>query len=176
MRNFRAHHDGWPVWIASVALAGILAACGGGGDKPASEATGGAPPPTDQPAPPAADTQAAPAGDTGAGGGAGAGGVGGGDKALIALGDSIFHGQAAGGTCFACHGQDAKGTAAGPNLTDGEWVHSDGSLEGIVKTVQTGVPQPKSAPAPMPPMGGATLTPDQVKAVATYVHSLSQKG
>jgi len=95
---------------------------------------------------------------------------------LIALGDSIFHGQAAGGTCFACHGQDGKGTPAGPDLTDSEWVQSDGSLEAIVKTVQTGVPRPKSAPAPMPPMGGATLTPDQVKAVATYVHSLSHKG
>jgi mono/diheme cytochrome c family protein len=176
MRHVRAQLDGWPVRIASVALAGVMAACGGGGDKPAPEATGGAPPPTDQPAPPAADTQVAPAGETGAGDGAGAGGGGGGDKASIALGDSIFHGQAAGGTCFACHGQDGKGTAAGPNLADGEWVHSDGSLEGIVKTVQTGVPQPKSAPAPMPPMGGATLTPDQVKAVATYVRSLSSKG
>jgi hypothetical protein len=28
----------------------------------------------------------------------------------------------------------------------------------------------------MPPMGGASLTPDQVKAVAAYVYSLSHKG
>jgi cytochrome c5 len=34
------------------------------------------------------------------------------------------------------------------------------------------VPQPKKAPAPMPPMGGASLSDDQVKAAATYVHSL----
>jgi mono/diheme cytochrome c family protein len=34
------------------------------------------------------------------------------------------------------------------------------------------VPTPKKAPAPMPPMGGASLSPDQVKAAAAYVHSL----
>ena len=101
------------------------------------------------------------------------GGGGGGDKALIALGDSIFHGQAAGGTCFACHGQDGKGSAVGPNLTDSEWLNTDGSLEGIAKTVQTGVPPPKKAPAPMPPMGGQRSPTDQVQAVAAYVHSLS---
>ncbi len=103
-------------------------------------------------------------------------GGGGGDAALIALGDSIFHGQAAGGTCYACHGQDAKGSAVGPNLTDAEWLHSDGSLAAITKTIQTGVPTPKKAPAPMPPMGGASLSPDQVRAAAAYVHSLSKGG
>ena len=45
----------------------------------------------------------------------------------VALGDSIFHGQVAGGTCTACHGQDAKGTAVAPNLTDSEWLNGDGS-------------------------------------------------
>ena len=101
-----------------------------------------------------------------------AGGGGEATPKLIALGDSIFHGQVGGATCYACHGQDAKGSAVGPNLTDGEWLNTDGSLEGITKTVQTGVPAPKKAPAPMPPMGGASLTPDQVRAVAAYVHSL----
>jgi mono/diheme cytochrome c family protein len=90
----------------------------------------------------------------------------------MALGDSIFHGQAGGGTCHVCHGQDAKGTGVGPNLTDGEWINNDGTLEGITGTINSGVPTPKTAPAPMPPMGGAALNPDQVKAVATYVHSL----
>jgi mono/diheme cytochrome c family protein len=94
---------------------------------------------------------------------------------LIALGDSIFHGQVAGGTCTACHGQDAKGTAVAPNLTDAQWLNGDGSLGFIVKTVTTGVPKPKEHPAPMPPKGGAQLTDDQVKAVAAYVYSLSHK-
>jgi mono/diheme cytochrome c family protein len=88
------------------------------------------------------------------------------------LGDSIFHGQAGGGTCHVCHGQDAKGSAVGPNLTDSEWLNNDGTLAGITGTITSGVPKPKKAPAPMPPMGGASLNPDQVKAVATYVHSL----
>ena len=43
---------------------------------------------------------------------------------------------------------------------------------GVTHTVQSGVPTPKQAPAPRPPMGGASLSPDQVKAVAAYVHSL----
>jgi mono/diheme cytochrome c family protein len=94
---------------------------------------------------------------------------------LVALGDSIFHGQVGGGTCTVCHGQDAKGSPVGPNLTDNEWLHSDGSLEGITKTIVNGVPQPKNAPAPMPPKGGAALTDDQVKAVAAYEYSLSHK-
>lgn len=93
----------------------------------------------------------------------------------IALGDSIFHGQAAGGTCTACHGQDAKGTAVAPNLTDSQWLNGDGSYQFIVNTVTTGVPKPKEHPAPMPPKGGATLSDDQVKAVAAYVYSLSHK-
>ena len=93
----------------------------------------------------------------------------------IALGDSIFHGQVAGGTCTACHGQDAKGTAVAPNLTDSQWLNGDGSYDFIVHTVTTGMPKPTEHPAPMPPKGGAQLTDDQVKAVAAYVYSLSHK-
>ena len=91
----------------------------------------------------------------------------------VALGDSIFHGQVAGGTCTACHGQDAKGTAVAPNLTDSEWLNGDGSYDFIVQTITTGVPKPKQHPAPMPPKGGAMLTDEQVKAAAAYVYSLS---
>jgi mono/diheme cytochrome c family protein len=93
----------------------------------------------------------------------------------IALGDSIFHGQVAGAACTACHGQDAKGTPMAPDLTDAEWINTDGSFEGIVKVVTEGVPQPKQHPAPMPPKGGATIDDAQVRAVAAYVYSLSHK-
>ncbi|MBA3317979.1 MAG: c-type cytochrome [Gemmatimonadales bacterium] len=181
MPTHKLTHSLLPAWLAPVVMAGFLYACGDGDKAPpggAGEAAGtpATPPPVaDTPAtPPAADTQSAP--DAPATPAArrpsqtqpvpGAG--------PIALGDSIFHGQAAGGTCYACHGQDAKGSAVGPNLTDGEWLNTDGSLEGIIKTIQTGVPTPKKAPAPMPPMGGAALSPDQVRAVAAYVHSLSK--
>lgn len=105
-----------------------------------------------------------------------AGGAGGAQSPqMIAQGDSIFHGQLAGGTCTACHGQDAKGTAVAPNLTDSQWLNGDGSYDFIVHTVTNGVPKPKEHPAPMPPKGGAQLTDDQVKAVAAYVYSLSHK-
>ena len=79
------------------------------------------------------------------------------------------------GTCSACHGQDAKGTAVAPDLTDSQWLNGDGSYQFIVTTVTNGVPKPKEHPAPMPPKGGAQLTDDQVKAVAAFVYSLSHK-
>jgi hypothetical protein len=37
------------------------------------------------------------------------------------------------------------------------------------------VPQPKEYRNPMPPTGGAQLTPDQVSALAAYVWSLSHR-
>jgi mono/diheme cytochrome c family protein len=92
--------------------------------------------------------------------------------AAIAQGDSIFHSK---GNCYACHGSNAQG-AVGPNLTDAEWIHSDGSYDAIVKQVTTGVPQAESKSGiPMPPKGGSTITDDEVKAVAAYVYSLSHK-
>jgi mono/diheme cytochrome c family protein len=106
---------------------------------------------------------------------ANASGGGNGTPQQIALGDSIFHGQVGGGTCSACHGQDAKGTAVAPDLTDSQWLNGDGSYQFLVNTITNGVPQPKQHPAPMPPKGGAPLTDDQVKAVAAYEYSLSHK-
>jgi mono/diheme cytochrome c family protein len=94
---------------------------------------------------------------------------------MIALGDSIFHGLVAGGTCHTCHGPDAKGTALAPNLTDSIWLNGDGTYQFIVRTVTTGVPVAKQHPDAMPPMGGARLTSAQVQAVAAYVYSLGHK-
>ncbi len=92
--------------------------------------------------------------------------------AAIALGDSLFHSA---GNCYACHGANAQG-AVGPNLTDAEWIHSDGSYDAIVKQITTGVTAEESkSKIPMPPKGGSSITDDQVKAVAAYVYSLSHK-
>jgi mono/diheme cytochrome c family protein len=92
--------------------------------------------------------------------------------AAIALGDSLFHTK---GNCYACHGANAQG-AVGPNLTDAEWIHSDGSYDAIVKQITTGVTAEESkSKIPMPPNGGAQITDDEVKAVAAYVYSLSHK-
>ncbi|HEU4586408.1 MAG TPA: c-type cytochrome [Gemmatimonadaceae bacterium] len=118
----------------------------------------------------AAGAPGAAAGGAGAAAGDGAGSI---TAAMIAQGDSIFHGQVGGGTCFTCHGQDAKGTTLAPNLTDNVWIDGDGTYNYIVQRVTTGVPQPKQYPAPMPPRGGAPLTDAQVRAVAAYVYSLS---
>lgn len=95
---------------------------------------------------------------------------------MVALGDSIYHGRAAGGTCFTCHGQAGQGTEIGPSLADPQWLHGDGSYNGILALVIVGVPTPLQYPAPMPRMGGVQLTMDQARAVAAYVYSLSREG
>jgi cbb3-type cytochrome c oxidase subunit III len=92
--------------------------------------------------------------------------------ALIARGDSVFHGP---GNCYACHGSKAEGLV-GPSLVDAEWIHSKGTMEEIAEQVATGIPKERSKSGiPMPAKGGSTISDDDVKAVAAYVHSLSQK-
>ena len=88
---------------------------------------------------------------------------------MVSQGQQIFTST---GNCYTCHGADAKGTQLAPNLTDAEWLNITGKYDEIVSTVHTGVPQPKQHPAPMPAMGGAQLSDDQVKQVAAYVWSL----
>ncbi len=91
----------------------------------------------------------------------------------VALGDRVYHGQVGGASCAGCHGASGKGSPLGPDLTDQKWLWSDGSYPGIAKTITDGVMQPKEYRSPMPPMGGAQLTADQVSAVAAYVWTLS---
>jgi mono/diheme cytochrome c family protein len=153
---------------AASALSGVLVAscmtvaalaCGGKNEKPSNAgATAAAPGEAARTVGPMAG--APPAGAT---------------VAMVALGDSVFHGQAAGGTCFTCHGMDAKGTALAPSLADNQWLTGDGTYAFIQKRVTDGVPNPTPPyTAAMPPKGGANLTPDQIKAVAAYVFSISR--
>jgi cbb3-type cytochrome c oxidase subunit III len=89
---------------------------------------------------------------------------------LAQKGDSIFHGP---GLCYACHGANAQG-AVGPNLTDSEWIHGDGSYDFIVATVTSGIPKEKTKGGiAMPAKGGSSISDEDVKAVAAYVYSLS---
>ena len=163
--------------LAAAAIPLTIAACGGNKEGgTAGESAGAMPGGTTGAAPaPGATT---PAGTTSTGGGGAAGGGNASASSItpqmVALGDSIFHGQAAGGTCQTCHGPNAKGTPLAPDLTDNKWITGDGSYQFIVNTDTHGVPNP-SPPytAPMPPMGGASLSPDQINAVAAYVYSLS---
>ncbi len=93
--------------------------------------------------------------------------------AMIEEGKGIYNGA---GICMSCHGADGAGIPnLGANLTDDEWLHSDGSYEGIVASVTKGVTaQESSSGVPMPAKGGTAITDDQVKAVAAYVWSLGR--
>lgn len=93
-------------------------------------------------------------------------------QALVDEGRQVFTGR---GNCATCHGANGQGGALAPDLTDTTWLNIDGSYASIAAIVKSGVPQPKQHPAPMPPMGGASLSTSQVCAVAGYVYSLSHK-
>lgn len=146
---------------AILAAGALIGACGGdqGAQTDTTTAAGGTPP-------------------AGTGTGTGTGASGGAmteaqvTPQMVALGDSIFHGTAANGICYTCHGANAKGTELAPDLTDAQWLNGDGSLSFIHNTVQNGVPTPKQHSAPMPAFGQA-FTPDQVNAVSAYVYSLT---
>ncbi|HET9512437.1 MAG TPA: cytochrome c [Gemmatimonadales bacterium] len=93
-------------------------------------------------------------------------------KEMVAKGKSIFTGT---GLCLACHGMEGKG-GIGPDLTDQTWLHGDGSYEAIVKLITTGVATEESKTGQiMPPKGGSTISPDDIKLVAAYVWKLSRK-
>ena len=94
-------------------------------------------------------------------------------KEEIALGDRIFHGEAADGTCAGCHGSDARGGPQAPSLVKGHWLIGDGSLKSITETIVDGVPKPRNYEVPMPPKGGAPLSDADVAAVAAYVWAIS---
>jgi len=86
-----------------------------------------------------------------------------GDPALIQRGQGLYGVQ-----CRACHGVDLRGgDIGGPNLLRSQLALND--LEGeLIGPVITGGRQTPGMPA-MPPI---QMTPDDVKAVAAYVHSV----
>ncbi len=93
----------------------------------------------------------------------------------LLLGDHVFHGEAAGGTCSGCHASDGKGSVVGADLTSG-LLWSDGSVDGIARTITQGVATPKRTFGAMPPLGGAKLSAADVTAVAAYVWAIGQPG
>jgi mono/diheme cytochrome c family protein len=94
-------------------------------------------------------------------------------KEMIAQGKTVYAGA---GICSSCHGPAGKGVPSlGADLTDAEWVHSDGSYDGIVKTIMEGVTaQASTSGVPMPAKGGTGISDDDVKAVAAYVWTLGK--
>ncbi len=144
----------WGAIVAGIALVAFTA-CGGGDDADSAATADSAAVPAATPpaAAPATTAGSPPAGAT---------------AEMVAQGQQTF-----GTVCQACHGADAKGLPnLGPNLTDAEWLNISGTYDEIQTVVKNGVATPKQAAAPMPAMGGAQLTDDQVKAVSAYVWSL----
>lgn len=89
------------------------------------------------------------------------------DAAAVERGAQLFRG-AEKGTCWDCHGEDARGdTAIGaPDLTDNSWLSGDGSPQSIHDSIAFGLAG--SCPAWM-----SQLSPTTIRALAAYVHSLS---
>jgi mono/diheme cytochrome c family protein len=145
-------------WSALFVMAGVVAltACPGDDAPPART---DAPPRTDAARTDAAPTLAQlPEGVT---------------QDMVNQGQQLYRGQ---GNCFTCHGMNAEGTQLAPALRDQDWIQIDGSFESIVTVIRTGVATPQQYPAPMPAMGGAQLSEDQMRAIAAYVYAISHGG
>jgi cytochrome c oxidase cbb3-type subunit 3 len=86
------------------------------------------------------------------------------DNVTATKGKAIFEQN-----CAACHGADAKGTAAvgAPNLTDRTWLYG-GSLSTVMRSIAQG--RQGHMPAHREFLGEA-----KVHLLATYVYSLSQQ-
>ena len=91
--------------------------------------------------------------------------------AQVARGMTVFKSN----TCAGCHGPDAAGAAIGPPLNTGAPLWTDGSLGQISDVIAKGVPQPKQYRSPMPPMGGASLSNDDLAAVSAYIWAVGHK-
>jgi mono/diheme cytochrome c family protein len=91
---------------------------------------------------------------------------------MIAAGDALFNE----GSCAKCHRPGGVGGDRAPSLADSDWEFSDGSLEGIRRTIAMGVPKSHVGdeyPFAMHPMGKMSLDGEQLQSLASYVWSLS---
>ena len=89
----------------------------------------------------------------------------------LARGDSLYQGAIGRANCLVCHGPFLNGGSRGMNLRNRVWFHGDGSLDFLVRVTTEGVEEAQASPVPyMPPMGGIPLAPDEVEAIAAYVH------
>jgi len=80
------------------------------------------------------------------------------------------------GKCLSCHGLSGKGLEGlGPTLQDSVWLHGDGSIGFIQRTIIEGIARPKVSPTVMPALG-SILTPEEIFRIAGYVYTLSHPG
>lgn len=86
------------------------------------------------------------------------------DPAVLARGRALYS-----GSCAACHGADARGgQLGGVNLLRSQLVFNDQDGELIIPVVQNGRPGTQMPPMPIPP--------EDIKAIAAFVHDLQAKG
>jgi mono/diheme cytochrome c family protein len=84
-----------------------------------------------------------------------------------------------GGSCVACHTVGGRGVGRrAPDLSDIEWLHSEGDFDGIFQTIFWGVSEDRMKamtprPFEMHPRGGMTIDREQMKALAAYVWTVA---
>jgi mono/diheme cytochrome c family protein len=88
---------------------------------------------------------------------------------MVAAGQQLY-----GTVCVACHGPAGVGTPLGPALNDQDWIHIGGEIGEIIEITRDGVLQPQEYPAPMPRMGGASFSEEQLQSIGAYVYALSR--
>jgi mono/diheme cytochrome c family protein len=95
--------------------------------------------------------------------------------AAVNRGSSVYRA----GQCGRCHQANGTGGPRGPDLTDNQWLHIDGSLESIREIIVSGVPEARlkdnSRQSGMPPATDLVTDENELTDLAAYVHSLSQR-
>jgi len=97
------------------------------------------------------------------------------DPAAVERGAAIYRG----GTCPVCHHWEGQGNRRGPDLTDEEWLHGDGSLAAVRSAIETGFRHGAGrrfrGKYEMWPLGGMELDASDVEALTAYVWSLHRR-
>lgn len=94
----------------------------------------------------------------------------------VLAGSATFNG----GSCIVCHAIAGRGGGRwAPDLSDSEWLHSEGDFEGIWKSIYWGVRKEEfKARTPrrweMHPQGGMSLDWEQTRELAAYVWTISR--
>ncbi len=83
------------------------------------------------------------------------------------------------GTCPVCHHWEGQGNRRGPDLTDDDWLHGDGSLTAVRQAIETGFRHGAGrrfrGKYEMWPFGGMELDEPDVDALTAYVWSLHRR-
>ena len=90
----------------------------------------------------------------------------------VRVGFDLYHGK---GACVQCHGDLGVGTPDGPPLIAGQWKLGPGTVDWLVHiTRHAGWGATSRAGDPLPMRGPTVLDSAEVRAVASYVWSVSR--